>query len=139
LNTLQSGAAVRDFDSGCRLPETAVLDNTRRLRIYPHRRTSLDIGGLDPVMAGSFLREAEVTRGIPIEQLELVGVFRNVPTALISKIRFLEGRGVILYTLQPADEQSRTRVHDLAAVRDVQRNATYLVAHRTRYRTAFLK
>ena len=139
LNTLQAGAAVREFESGSRIPEAAVLDDTRRLRIYPHCRRSLDVSGLDPAVAGSFLREAEITKGIPVQQLELLGVFQNVPTALISKIRFLEKRGVILYTLLASDEQSRTRVHDLAAVRDVGRNTTYLVAHRTRYRTAFLK
>ncbi len=139
LNILQDSVTVRSPEGGIFRHEIDVYDNTRKMRIYPHCRESLDLNQLSLAMRESFLREAEVTKGIPMQGAELMGVFRNVPVALISKIRFLDRRKVILYTLTQADENSRTRVHDLAAVRDVEKDVTHLVAHRTRYRTAFLK
>ncbi len=139
LNPLTSGGSIRDCGSGSLIPEPTVRDHIRKMKIYPHSRTSVALETLNPQIRDSFVREAEVAKGIPRERLELVGVFRNIPTASISKIRFLDQRGVVLYTLVPTDDHSRIRVHDVAAVRDIEKEEIHLVAHRTRYRTAFLK
>jgi hypothetical protein len=139
LNILQNSGTVSGGGVKFLLPEIGIHDQTRKMSVYPHSRTSLNVSELSSQVCDSFLREAEVSKGVPAQRSQLLAVFRNVPVALISKIRFLEQRGVILYTLIQTDDQSRTRVHDMAAVRDVEKNEVHLVAHRTRYRTAFLK
>jgi hypothetical protein len=86
----------------------------------------------------SFLREAEVLRGVPPGQGELLAVFRNVPVEVVLRLRFVQEKNMIIYTLALPLSSRSTRLHDLAAVRDLSSKVVHLVPHRTRYQTVVL-
>ena len=104
----------------------------------PHIRTSMNLNRLSAAERVAFLREAEVLKEIPVNRSELIAVFRHVPIELISKLRFLDKERVILFSLINQSGQTRTRVHDLAAIRDKSNQEIHLVAHRTRYQMVSL-
>lgn len=116
----------------------AVIDRSLRFGRMPHARRGIDLGSLGDADRLDYLREAEVLRGVPPERGELLAVFRKVPVELVGRIRFLAESGLLLYTIARAPGLQRTRLHDLAAVRNKDSGGVHLVAHRTRYRTAFL-
>jgi hypothetical protein len=99
-----------------------------------YRRKSVDLQALDESERGSFLREAEVLRSIPVEKAELLGVFRSIPIENISRLRFVSSRNEIIYSLDAMAGRNSTRVHDMAAVRDTASQEVHLVPHRTRSR-----
>jgi hypothetical protein len=104
----------------------------------PHMRRSLDIDGLQDIERQSFLREAEAIKKVPVERAELVAVFRHVPIDAVSRLHFLADKRIILYSISGAPKRSRTRVHDMAAVRDTSNQEIHLVPHRTRFRLVSL-
>jgi hypothetical protein len=103
----------------------------------PHVRSSIDIDSLPDSEYEGFLREAEILKGLPVGRCELQAVFRNIPVELISQIRFLEEQKTIVYSISES-RRTRTRVHDMAAVRDTNNQEIHLVPHRTRFRWASL-
>jgi len=115
-----------------------VRDATQRIRIWPHRRKVENSEEMSLRHCESFLHEAEVLRDVPHGEGELLGIFRHVPIEVVGKMRYLEKRKLLVYTLVITPELRRTRVHDVAVVRDRSRSKIEIVAHRTRYRTAFL-
>ena len=120
------------------LADPAVIDRSLRFGRMPHARRGIDLASLGDGDRLDYLREAEVLRGVPPERGELLAVFRKVPVELVGRIRFLAESGLLLYTITRAPGLQRTRLHDLAAVRNRDSGSVHLVAHRTRYRTAFL-
>jgi len=120
------------------LADPAVIDRSLRFGRMPHARRGIDLGSLGDGDRLDYLREAEVLRGVPPERGELLAVFRKVPVELVGRIRFLAESGLLLYTIARTPGLQRTRLHDLAAVRNRDSGGVHLVAHRTRYRTAFL-
>jgi hypothetical protein len=120
------------------LADPAVIDRSLRFGRMPHARRGIDLASLGDGDRLDYLREAEVLRGVPPERGELLAVFRKVPVELVRRIRFLAESGLLLYTITRAPGLQRTRLHDLAAVRNRDSGGVHLVAHRTRYRTAFL-
>ena len=104
----------------------------------PHARTSIRVEELHELEHAGFLREAEVLKGIPPERARLLAVFRKVPIEIISRLRFLEDKKTILYSISRESQLSKTRVHDMCAVRDIQTKEIYLVPHRTRFRSVSL-
>jgi hypothetical protein len=115
---------------GNRIPISQILE-------LPHFRSSVDLSLLPDSEYQGFLREAENLKGLPVARLELQAVFRHVPVELISQIRFVEERKAIIYRLSES-RRTRTRVHDMAAVRDTTGEEIHLVPHRTRFRWASL-
>ncbi len=103
----------------------------------PHVRSSMDINLLPDSVYASFLREAEFIKKLPSARCELQAVFRNVPIELISQLQFLAEKNVIVYKISESF-RTRTRIHDMAAVRDTGSQEIHLVPHRTRFRWAFL-
>jgi hypothetical protein len=109
---------------------------TRMLPIstLPHLRSGIDMGTLRDAEHQSFLREAEIMKQIPSERAELIAVFRHVPIDLISRLRFFAEKKIILYNLSDTPRRTRTRVHDIAAVRDTGNQEIHLIPHRTQSR-----
>ena len=138
LAVLKEAGAVRCGSGACDIPAAGIRDETAKVRMLPHVRRSVNLESMSSSVSASFLREAAAIKGVESGAGELLAVFRNVPLAMISRVCFLEERGVLLYTTSSSAEPSRTRVHDIAAVRDRTTQKTHLVAHRTRYKTAFL-
>ncbi len=111
---------------------------TQRFIRFPHSRTSADTAELGLQETERLTHEAEIVRGIDPGQAELLAVFPSVPIEIVSRVRFVPGSSRLLYTLLPKPDVTRTRVHQLVAVRDRKTGETHLVPHRTRYRMAFL-
>lgn len=115
-----------------------VRAGTPRFTRFPHSRRSVDLGSLGVQESERLVHEAETVRGIEHGQGELLAVFLSVPVEVVSRVRFVEETKQLLYTLTPKPDLTRTRVHDMLAVRDRKTGETHLVAHRTRYCMAFL-
>ena len=121
------------------LPQSLpVRVGTPRFIRVPHSRRSMDLSSLGVQESERLVHEAETVRGIEHGQGELLAVFLSVPVEVISQVRFVEETKQLLYTLTQKPEMTRTRVHDMLAVRDRKTGETHLVPHRTRYRMAFL-
>jgi len=103
----------------------------------PYMRLSLKLENLKLSEKETFLREAGVLKNIPLERAELLAVFRHVPIELISRLRFLEEKRVLLFTLSE-ESRTKTRIHDMAAVRDKANKEIYMVPHRTQFRSVSL-
>jgi hypothetical protein len=116
----------------------AIRSVTTRIAMIPHRRASIDVNTLKASDYEGFLNEAKVLKGIPADRSELLGVFRHVPVEVISRLRYLAEEKAIIYSISSASNRTRTRVHDVAAVRDASSREIHLVPHRTRYQTVFL-
>ncbi len=138
LPVLKNAGEVCCSAIACDISAAWIRDGTAKVRVLPHLRRSVNLESLSSSISAGFLREATEIKGVQSGAGELLAVFRRVPLAMISRVCFLEERGVLLYTIPSSGEPSRTRVHDLAAVRDRRTQKTHLVAHRTRYKTAFL-
>jgi hypothetical protein len=117
---------------------TKIGDGLRRIHFVPMRLRSMDTEMLSMSVCDGYLREAVILKGVPEGQGELLAVFRKVPIELVTRMRFIEGKRMILFTLALPRTLRRTRLHDLAAVRDLSTKEVHLVAHRTRYQTVFL-
>lgn len=103
-----------------------------------HKRESLEMDDLTQQEKESFLYEAQALKHVPVEQTEVIAVFRNVPIEMISRLRFLEDKRMIQYTISKSPHRSQTRVHDMAAIRDNTNKEIHLVPHRARYRIVSL-
>jgi hypothetical protein len=108
------------------------------IEIFPYKRTSLQIGELSDSECKSFLHEAEAIKGVPVDRAELLAVFRHIPIEMISKMRYLAGNKVILYTICRGIRRTHTRVHDMAAIRDTGSQDVFLIPHRSRFQSAYL-
>ena len=104
----------------------------------PHMRESLNVDEIPERERESFLHEAEALNRIPVEQGEVVAVFRHVPIEEISRLHFLEEKRIILYSISRGPKRSQTRVHDMAAIRNITNREIHLVPHRARYRIVCL-
>jgi len=111
---------------------------TPRLTRFPHSRKSVDLSTLSVQESERLVSEGETVRGIAHGQGELLALFLSVPVEIVSRVRFVDETKQLLYTLTPRSDLTRTRVHDMIAVRDRKSGETHLVPHRTRYRMAFL-
>jgi hypothetical protein len=116
----------------------AVRTMVSKISMLPHRRASVDITTLEDSDYQGFLQEARVIKGVPTDRGELLGVFRHVPVEVISRLRYMAEERVIIYSIANTSRRTRTRVHDMAAVRDSSSQEIHLIPHRTRYRTVFL-
>ncbi len=116
---------------GARVSISQLLD-------LPFVRSGIDIGLLKRREYESFLREAEVLKGLPADRCTLLAVFRHIPIELISDLSFLADKNIIVYRVSVEFRRTRTRVHDMAAVLDASSREIHLVSHRTRCRSAVL-
>jgi hypothetical protein len=103
-----------------------------------HVRKSIDPNLLATAEYDGFLREAEIIKGLPANRCELMAVFRHIPIEIISHLRFLAERKVLVYQISTEMNRTQTRIHDLAAVLNNDNREIHLIAHRTSYRTVFL-
>lgn len=115
-----------------------VRTGTAGISALPQTGWTLDLNEIKESERESFLREAAALKGVAPGRGELLAIFRNVPIEIVSRLSFTKETGMIHYNLTFNPSLRRTRVHDLAAVRDVSTDEIHLVAHRTRYRTVFL-
>jgi hypothetical protein len=109
-----------------------------KISLLPHTRRSVRMETLDHSECRGFLHEAEVLKGIPADCAELLAVFRHVPIEVISRLRFVAENRVIMYSISRLHFPTSTRVHDMAAVRDVASQEIYLIPHRTQFRAVCL-
>jgi hypothetical protein len=112
----------------------AIETQVSRISGLPHMRIGLDVERLRDSERRSFLREAEILKRIPSDRAELLAVFRHVPIEMISRLRLLAEKRVILYCISEQPKRTCTRVHDMAAVRDAASGEIHLVPHRTQFR-----
>jgi len=115
-----------------------VVTGTTRIAAIPHRRRSVDLSTLKVSEYEGYLEEARILKSIPLDRSELLGVFRHVPVEMISRLRYAAEESSIVYTVVEVSNRKRTRVHDLAAVRDEANQEIHLVSHRMRYRAVSL-
>ena len=116
----------------------AIESKMLHITTLPLRRTSLKIDLMPDLERQSFLREAEAIKRIPANRAELIAVFRHMPIEMISGLRFLAEKKVILYTVAENLKRTSTRVHDMAAIRDAVTQEIHLVPHRTKCRLVTL-
>jgi hypothetical protein len=109
-----------------------------RMEMYPHKRISLDVGEMSDAERKSFLREGEAMKRIPVNSAELLAVFLHIPIEMISRMRYLDEKKILLYTLCRGIPRTHTRVHDIAAVRDTVSAEMHLIPHRSRFRSVSL-
>jgi hypothetical protein len=109
-----------------------------RIELFPYKRISLQISELLDSECKSFLHEAEAIKGVPADRAELLAVFRNIPIEMISKMRYLAEKKIILYTICRGVRRTHTRVHDMAAIRDTGSQDVFLIPHRSRFQSVCL-
>jgi hypothetical protein len=97
----------------------------------PHRRASMDLGKLQESERREFLNEAQFLKGVRSENGELIAVFRHVPIEMIMRLRYLENERAIVYSVSAEPRRTRTRVHDMAAIRDNANGEVHLIPRRT--------
>jgi len=119
-------------------PKEPIQDGINHISSIPMLLRSIGRDKFKQPAFESFLREAEVLRGVPPGQGELLAVFRNVPVEIVSRLRFVQDKNMIIYSVTLPLSSRSTRLHDLAAVRDISREVVHLVPHRTRYQTVIL-
>jgi hypothetical protein len=120
------------------MPPPSVNQFTAKISELPISQISIDIEELADSERSGFLHEAEVLKGIPSDQAKLLAVFRHVPIEMISRLCFLEEKNAILYSIARESRITKTRVHDMAAVRDQQSREIHLIPHRMRFRSVSL-
>jgi hypothetical protein len=120
------------------IKETLVKSNLSQLGALYFKRRSLDIDKLDDSECQGFLMEAEALRHVPTGRSELLAVFRSVPIEIISQLRYFSDKRMILYSISNQLQRTQTRLHDLAAIRDVADQEIHLVPHRAQYKTVSL-
>jgi hypothetical protein len=129
----------RSRDGGRFLMQNAVVPLPRyKIALLPHSRESVRIETLKDAERRSFLREAEALKGIAADRAELLVVFRHVPIEVISQMRFVAEKRVLLYSIVRQPGPRSTRVHDMAVVRDLESRELYLIPHRTQFRSVSL-
>jgi len=124
--------------SGFLIKNPSVYQQTSKMCELPLARASVPVEGLQDSERSGFLQEAEALKGIPQDRAQLLAVFRRVPIEMISRLRFLEEKKAIVYTVTRELKRTRTRVHDMGAIRDGVSGEIHLVPHRARYRFASL-
>jgi hypothetical protein len=113
-----------------------VREETAKMQLAPHIRTSLPLDAMRNDDLESFLREGEQLQKLPRQQGEVLGIFFRIPIEIISRIRFSPERRLLFYTISRETRLRQTRLHDLAVVRDQATGRIHLVPHRTRFQTA---
>jgi hypothetical protein len=116
----------------------SIQNLTSQISELPHARASIKLDQLQDTERSSFLREAEILKGIPIDRVEILAIFRHVPIELISRLRLLADQTAILYSISRETKSTQTRVHDMAAIRDIGSQEVHLIPHRTQYRSVSL-
>ena len=118
--------------------DPSILNLISQISDLPHARASIKLDQLRDTERSSFLREAEIIKGIPIDRVEILAIFRHVPIELISKLRLLADQTAILYSISRETKPTHARVHDMAAIRDISSQEIHLIPHRTQYRSVSL-
>jgi hypothetical protein len=117
--------------------EPAVVNGTAHIRQMPQMRSAVPPDCLSLRDYASYTNEAETQKGMTPGSGELLAVFRSVPVEGVAKLRFIEPKKLLFFTMSPGWQTATCRVHDVAAVRDPG-GATHIVAHRTRFKTVIL-
>ena len=120
------------------IKEVPIKSNISKLSALPFKRRSLDIGRLDGSEYQGFLKEAEALRHIPAERSELLAVFRLVPIEIISRLHYVADKRMILFSISNQARRTQTRLHDIAAIRDLADQEIHLIPHRAQYKTVAL-
>ncbi len=137
--TMRTTRLLQEDPPGIRKFEKLVLGEPlvrthAQISEFPHRRRSADVEWFSDSERRSFLREAEILKGIPSERAELVAIFRHVPIEVISQLRFMSDTNEIQYRIPDEPRRTQTRVHDMAVIRDAGGKEIHLVPHRTKCR-----
>jgi hypothetical protein len=120
------------------LPNPAVSVETAHISGLPQARGSVEIGALKRSEREELLREAEAQKGIAPGESELIALFRNVPVEMISRLHFLAEKKMIYFSISQEPIRTRTRVYDMAAVRNISSREIHLISSRTHYRSVVL-
>jgi hypothetical protein len=113
------------------LAQPYIRGRMSQIAAIPHRRASMDIGRLQDSERREFLNEAQILKGIRFENAEVIAVFRHVPIEMITRLRYLENQQAIVYSVSGGPRRTRTRVHDMAVVRDKAKGEIHLIPRRT--------
>jgi hypothetical protein len=120
------------------LPNPAISVQTAHISRLPQARGSVEIGALKRSEREELLREAETQKGIAPGESELIALFRNVPVEMISRLHFLAEKKMIYFSISQEPIRTRTRVYDMAAVRNISSREIHLISSRTHYRSVVL-
>jgi hypothetical protein len=120
------------------IPHPSIRILTSQMSALSHSRQSINIDQLQDEERYGFLREAEIIKGIPIDRMELLSVFRHVPITMVSRMHLLDDQKTISYTISRESKPRQTRVYDMAAIRDCVSKEVYLIPHRTQFRSVTL-
>ncbi len=140
---VQSAALIGVAGCAARTPDwaiprgLAVSSATARIAHMPQMRVAVSADALSLRECESYVREAQVLKGIAADSGELLAVFRRVPVEAVARLRFIASKKLLFFTMSAGRCSGVCRLHDVAAVRDAN-GATHLVAHRTRFQTAVL-
>jgi hypothetical protein len=134
-NAILGPPGIMDGQKHLFSPQSIVQNATESIMELPLMRTSVRLESMDISEREAFLREAEVLKGIPADRAELLAVFRNVPIAMVSRLRFVAEKKAIVYALSRELRLTQARVHDLAVVCDRGSREIHLVAHRTQFQS----
>jgi hypothetical protein len=101
------------------------------IAVMPHRRTSVNTDTLQDAERREFLHQAHLLKHVRSEDGEVIAVFRHVPIEVVTSLRYVTEEGAIVYSVSAEPRRSRTRVHDMAAVRDNATGEVHLIPRRT--------
>jgi hypothetical protein len=116
--------------------ESKVLSHD--LRQFPYMRPSVELDALSVPRAEGLARQAESLQAWENGRAEVVAYFSRVPVELLSRVRFVQDRRQLVYYLHSARKVTKTRIHDLIAVRDRKSGDVHFVPERTSFRIATL-
>jgi hypothetical protein len=122
-----------------RFPEPVkVIAGMEKARKFPFVRSSAEIDRLNSEDSAKWVREVEEMKGLEPGRAELLGIFPKIPIEMVVAMRLMASKKLLLFTVNPDANLTRTRLHDVVAVRDRFTGETWILPHRTRYQTAFL-
>jgi hypothetical protein len=139
IKSLASELSPVNNGKGWIFKNVAVKNSRSTLSELPFLRRSVNVEALHASEYRGFLKEAETMRRIPVEQCELLAVFRSVPIEMITKLQYLSDKNMILYRICDEPARTQTRLHDIAAIRNRADQEIHLVPHRAQYRMVSLK
>jgi hypothetical protein len=113
------------------LAEPYIRNQMPLMTAIPHRRAGTNASTLQDSERREFLDQAQFLKGVRSENGEVIAVFRHVPIEMITRLHYLEKERAIVYSISSVPRRTRTRVHDMAAVRDNANGEIHVIPRRT--------
>lgn len=139
LHLLKDQGKIR-AGSRCLLPSPVpVRDGSNRMRTFPQVRKSMDLLALSEAEREGFLHEAAQRPGGEAAERVLLAVFQRVPAERVSRLRYHEPTGQLVFTAVPDQRATHLRLFDLGVAVNKTHRKTEIFVHRTRCTTVRLR